>query len=190
MRSCCSLFRKNTDFICPQGQVWIVPLQNSGDSSEMHGFTELHWKQVTSWHVCVGCKQRCVLQFAAWLTFLRPKKYTDIVVCAAFMRDRKEHSKVLFFHLHWNDCNLFIGIDQGRGLISKVLTSSQKLADCLSPPSLGKGYACTCKMLTCWLTMTTRIWCEIHIKSNRFLNFVRVYGILKDEEITGRDSKG
>lgn len=60
--------------------------------------------------VCVECEQRCVLPFAAWLIFLRQNKYTGTVVCAAFLRDRREQSKVLFFHLHWNDYSLFICI--------------------------------------------------------------------------------
>lgn len=149
MRCCCSLFRKNTDFICPpRAGMNCTPAKLRW----LFWNAWLHTTALKASHslVCVECKQRCVLQFAAWLTFLRQNKYTGTVVCATLMRDRKEQSKELFFHLHWNDYNLFICIGQGRGLISKVLTPFQKLADCSVPTLLGKGYVYTCKMLTCW----------------------------------------
>lgn len=118
----------------------------------MCGFTELHWKQVISWHVYVWNVSRDVsfnlllglhssgriniqvLRFMqpAWGTEGNSQKYCSFIC-----------TKLTITYL--------FAFGQGRRLISKVLTSSHKLTDCFVPSLLGKGYVCICKVLICWL---------------------------------------
>lgn len=165
MRCCWSFFRKNTDFIYPP---------RAGMNCIFVKFRWLFWNvwlHQTTWKashilacVCVECKQRCVLQFAAWLTFLRQNKYTGtVLVQPSGGTERNSKKYCSFIHTEMTAIYLFICIRSRRGLVSEVLTSSHKLADCIVSSYLTKdAYA----HVKCWfadcLTMTTRKWCQIH----------------------------
>lgn len=154
MRCCWSFFRKNTDFIYPP---------RAGMNCIFVKFRWLFWNvwlhQTTlkASHIlaciCVECKQRCVLQFAAWLTFLRQNKYTGtVLVQPSGETERNSKKYCSFIHTEMTTVYLFICIRSRRrvGFWSANLIS--QISRLYSLLLFGKGCICTCKVLICWLS--------------------------------------